>query len=892
MTKEAGTDDAPTSVTASINMALLVWSKTALYPWQHEAFRRILKQGGLSGQDKVEIFERARIDHGLTPETPALPSLTLTDADLPSGDTKASRVWLNAVKDLENVNALKAKQRLVVGGQLTLVYGENGSGKSGYTRILKKTARCTAKAVESILPDVFAGAAGPARVVFEIDKGNGPIDYPWQDGEAGPKELQQFAVFDSKCARHFLSDSNQLTFAPFVFEALRLLGEATDAVKQRFLTEAKQLTPPSPSAIQFMVDATSVGMALAEVTANTDAETIRSLARWEERDSASLEAKELQLASIRAHSPQVMRDAIGREARDARSLLANIQAVAAGLAEGAVLELQQQVAEVRTSEEAYRAAVQLALGDARLEGVGSDAWKSLIEAAAKFSTTEVYKTEPFPAAAEDALCVLCHQPLDSAAVSRLKGFWAFLQSNAATRRDAANEALATMLESLKSVPRQVPSEVEALREEYERNHPALWAKVQEFFRSAELRLSAISAALVGASWGDIPALDAEAVTLINELVAALDERLRVVPDDVNAQSVVAALTTEIAELKARRQLSANLQLVLDHIEALRSAARAQKAGNEISTNAISHKAKDLHAVHVTDAFKARVKKYMATLALHRPRVAIGEKSEKGKVLHSIAVDGAKLPVVAESIFSEGERTAISLAFFLADLGSVENTSGVIFDDPVTSLDHRVRSGVVEALVAEAKQRQVIVFTHDLTFYCELFSAATVAQVGVTSNHVEAFSATVGHLSVAEPRESQKVMQRYGELESLIKEAEAADTPVSHDRAVDRFYSQLRAAWERSVEELLFNQVVARYQKEVKTMRLGGVVVDKEAVEAVFRGMTRGSSLTDAHDHAVGAALPTPTVDELRKSLNELKDFVVAQMSKRKAAEKANEHLKG
>jgi ABC-type dipeptide/oligopeptide/nickel transport system ATPase subunit len=345
-------------------------------------------------------------------------------------------------------------------------------------------------------------------------------------------------------------------------------------------------------------------------------------------------------------------------------------------------------------------------------------------------------------------------------------------------------------------------------------------------------------------------------------------------------------------LTARKQLSANLKLVLDHIAALKTAARAQKAADEIKTNSISLKAKDLHTGFITDAFKARVKEYMTSVGLRRAKVAIGERSERGKVLHSIAVEGAKRPVLPESIFSEGERTAISLAFFLADLGSVADTCGVIFDDPVTSLDHRIREGVVNALVTEAKDRQVIVFTHDLAFYCELMSAATIAQVEATSNHVEAFSATVGHLSTAEPRESLKVTQRYGELEKLIKEAEQAGSPDDFNRAVDRFYSLLRAAWERSVEELLFNQVVARYQKDVMTQRLSGAVIDRDGIAAVFQGMTRGSARTDAHDHAAAAALPTPAPDDLKAHLKELKDFVTAQTAKRKAAEEANKHLKG
>ncbi len=882
------------SVTAKINQALLGWSKDALYPWQHEALRRILTKGALSDQDKADIYQRAQFDHGFTPSQPNLPSLLLTEADLPSGPAQASRIWLTGIKDLENVNALKAKQRLVVGKQLTLVYGENGSGKSGYARVLKKTARCTEKAIESILPDVFTVAAVPAspKAVFEVDQGAGPVDFPWQDGQPVPKDLKRFAVFDSKCARHFLSASNQLSFAQFIFEALRLLGEATDAIKQKFLAEVKQFTPPKPPALQFMVDQTTVGKALGAINVQTSPETIKTLGQWSENDATTLDTKDTELAKLKSQSPQTIREGVNREKRDATTLQTKIAAIIAELNADAVVLLQQQVTEVNTHEQAYQAAVKLALGGSKIEGVGSDAWKSLIEAAATFSTTQAYNAQSFPATADGALCVLCQQPLDAEAAERLKGFWTFLQDDAAKKRDAAKEKLKQSVEKLGNIPREMPPEIAVLREEYEKNHPDLWLKTNEFFDSVRERLTAVEKAVAGESWDTIPILNADAATLSRELVATLDKKLKAVQDDANAQAAITKLTTAIAELKARKQLSENLKLVLDHIAAIKTAARAQKAADEIKTNSISLKAKDLHTGFITDAFKARVKDYMTSVGLRRAKVAIGERSERGKVLHSIAVEGAKQPVLPESIFSEGERTAISLAFFLADLGSVADTCGVIFDDPVTSLDHRIREGVVNALVAEAKDRQVIVFTHDLAFYCELMSAATVAQVEATSNHVEAFSATVGHLSTAEPRESLKVTQRYGELEKLIKDAEQAGNPDDFNRAVDRFYSLLRAAWERSVEELLFNQVVARYQKEVMTQRLLGAVIDKDGIAAVFQGMTRGSARTDAHDHAVAAALPTPTPDDLKSHLKELKDFVKAQTDKRKTAEEANKHLKG
>jgi len=48
---------------------------------------------------------------------------------------------LRAIHGAENVNALKAGERLTFDKTgLTVVYGDNGSGKSGYARILNKGA--------------------------------------------------------------------------------------------------------------------------------------------------------------------------------------------------------------------------------------------------------------------------------------------------------------------------------------------------------------------------------------------------------------------------------------------------------------------------------------------------------------------------------------------------------------------------------------------------------------------------------------------------------------------------------------------------------------------------------------------------------------------------------
>jgi hypothetical protein len=83
----------------------------------------------------------------------------LSIADFPAVAAVEDARTLVAIRDLRNVNALRSGQSLTLGPRLTVVYGDNGSGKSGYARVLKKVYR--ARVVEEILGDVCSETADP-----------------------------------------------------------------------------------------------------------------------------------------------------------------------------------------------------------------------------------------------------------------------------------------------------------------------------------------------------------------------------------------------------------------------------------------------------------------------------------------------------------------------------------------------------------------------------------------------------------------------------------------------------------------------------------------------------------------------------------------------------------
>ncbi|MBK9224131.1 MAG: AAA family ATPase [Flavobacterium sp.] len=71
-----------------------------------------------------------------------------------------------------------------------------------------------------------------------------------------------------------------------------------------------------------------------------------------------------------------------------------------------------------------------------------------------------------------------------------------------------------------------------------------------------------------------------------------------------------------------------------------------------------------------------------------------------------------------SILSEGEAKIYSLCDWLTEL-KYDNSNILVFDDPITSLDHNNIEKVVEKIAGLTKDYQVIVFTHNQEFYHRL-----------------------------------------------------------------------------------------------------------------------------------------------------------------------------
>jgi AAA domain len=274
-------------------------------------------------------------------------------------------------------------------------------------------------------------------------------------------------------------------------------------------------------------------------------------------------------------------------------------------------------------------------------------------------------------------------------------------------------------------------------------------------------------------------------------------------------------------------------------------------------------------------------------------ITVEEESRRGESRYGLTLN-ANSRVQNRHVLSEGEQRALALACFFAELSGVPGNAGILFDDPVSSLDRGRMRKVAARIVQEAEQgRQVIVFTHDLVFYEEILSCASKEEVKILTHYlcVQRVAGT-GVVKVGDkPWLAKKVGERIKYLRSKISNIDPPDDPESDEyrRTVKDYYTDLRETWERLVEEQLLGEVVMRFRCGIMTQNLKYVSVEDADYAKVYWQMKKASEWS-GHDMAIAKSLPCPSLDQMKKHLDELEAYY-SMVKKRKAQlEKKREAL--
>ena len=131
---------------------------------------------------------------------------------------------LTKLENIEGVNALTENQTIEFSPNLTIIYGANGSGKSGYVRLLKNAFY--SKAPEEILQNVHIDSGHkPINAKFTFKSNNTETSLEFTDKDNA--EFEQFAVFDGNSVLKHLENRNEFEFRP---AGLSFFADYTNAI--------------------------------------------------------------------------------------------------------------------------------------------------------------------------------------------------------------------------------------------------------------------------------------------------------------------------------------------------------------------------------------------------------------------------------------------------------------------------------------------------------------------------------------------------------------------------------------------------------------------------------------------------------------------------------------
>lgn len=811
---------------------ILDWVAT-LPKWQQKLSYALVEKKKVTEEELEEIYEIFKVEMSLVEGN--LSSYEIQEHTYEGEDTHDIK-W-RSVGNLHGVNKLKTGPVLNVSDGLTVVYGENGSGKSGYTRLLNNAF--ISRGDQEILHNIYSD--NPEEVAadfqFSIDGTIEEYHFP-EKKDAFP--FKSIRNFDAKSASDDMNRESAIDFAPSELSFFDTLLTACGEIQRKLDEERNTKKTDNPTLKYF----TNEGKALEQMTALSSKTNIDDLKEM----FAITEDEKKQFEEVKTEKTGLIALDINRQISVIEQVLdvlnkANekmnlfMQSISAENIE----IYNEQIAFMKKSILLQKTDGLSILENEGIEFIGSPEWKQFISAAKKY----------YDAISQHDKCPLCGHKIDEKDL--IFKYWKYLESDAEKNLKFAKDTLKYTIDDLEkmdltflvgsSIQEQwlldnFKSETEEISLSFKKADEI----IKELLKSIE---GNVSINLIEFTLPDIQGLASK--------IAKKREGLN--QDSVNKR--ISECEKIEREYIDKTKVIDLIPTITSYIDYLKWDSLAEKS--KIKTRGITTKQKELFEKYVTDdylqAFEEECKKLNADF-----NVEIVSRGSSGQTLKKLQIRGT----APGKVLSEGEQRAISIANFLTEVRMDSRNVGIVLDDPVCSLDHKRRSLIVKRLLEEAMNRQVVVFTHEITFFMELKTEADKNGVIFEQETIRNFCNEPGDISPLIPWLGMTVKDRTGklknDLQGIVALYNAGDTDSYYYRAKE-WCELLRESWERAVEEILFNDAIQRYNPCVQTQRLKKAPFTQELYKELEKGMTECSAW--CHDQARAINGNTPTADDLK-----------------------------
>lgn len=866
---------------------IVQWASSKLKYWEQLALYKIIAGEELDDQAFEDLLHHLLVDNALIPDEANRPDINFEAFEKQADQTISSSIQLCQIKNFQNVNALAPEQCLPFGPQLTVVFGANGSGKSGYARVLGCAGFMRGEV--NVFPNINNPDCSTLTplVDIEIQDESGKKCVSYSPGQECI-ELGALHVFDVKSVQEHLAKKNTFTFSPAGLSYLTRLAEETDNVRERLSDLVATQSKPHDFTPLFQGGDSPIKNMVSELNAKTDLDAIKKASELTNQDKKRITDLDKRIAELKTKKISKQIADLEKNQSDLNELRNKLETLSGSLADEVVNNVREGMNEFNT---ANSLAKQLGIDQFKTEffsQTGSKEWHAFVKSAKNLAKQEQEDDKPYPQ--DGDRCLLCHQPLSKESIILIQKLWKFLEGEAQSAIDKATRNLNTYKQQLDGLildffnDQSVPYRY---LDKFDLNNKTGHVKtIATFIGECKKRLDTLAKMIEEKdSKTKIISLPENGSTQIEAIVNGLDTKIDELRKSDPAKEIE-KLETELRNLSHKKILSEQCPEIKKYIIRLAWAEAASKAGG--STRHITLKYNTLFEQIVTGGYLKIFQDILDRLG--RPiQVKVDTTSRKGSTLRQLVLEteSKSLPPEAtpDTVLSEGEKRAVALADFLTEVALDTGSGGIVLDDPVTSLDLEWSAVIASLLVNEAIKRQVVVFTHNLPFVHYLKNYSNDLQVDVQMHWIKR--------GENDDQPGYVFANNSPALESSYKSThianehykEAKDLPPSdQEKELKQGFGALRTTYESFIIYTLLGGVVIRWDERISPGRLKDVVWDKDLFQKVIDKHESLSKYIEGHLHsdAFVPVKPTPELlmheiqefDKIKKQHKQLKNAVI------------------
>jgi hypothetical protein len=812
----------------------------------------VTTESPLSTLDRNQVFnyflQSINLHSGLAALNTAKPTYTPT----------AKQIELDSLCGITGVNRLAKNQTVTFSKNITVIYGENGTGKTGYSRVLK-TLGFSYDNNKTILSNIYA-AVEPKSATINFKSNGSPQTFTW-NGANTDSELENISVFNNSCVQFSISDRS-LIVSPIGFHLFQLVSEELNKLTQ--LVQAKIAAHPTTLLwLANLTPATPQHNFIATLSATSAEQKLTELSDFTTAHQTTLTAKENELAKLNKDLIQSEIQAMGSQILEIDSIIGKIQSAQKLLNAAnwqSLIKFNKEIVELESKTQTGIKGIAEQRG---IEFYQAPEFNLFLQAAENY--IKILNESEYPG--ENANCVYCLQPLDNSAKDLLKSYRAILNDRTQENLNALRQKRIKLIQEVTQVDTNLTFHQSTFGTDENQ------AAVQP---NAITTYNKTLGALKTTFTANTVAYDSNFAFDYQAIITTLTDKRTAINNVLTQKSLALAnlatqeksLKEAIAELKDRKLISSKVDEIKTTIKNHKVVNILNNNIGSFNTAAISRKTSSAREELVRQNFEDLFKKELT--ALRKPNLNIdlsfGTDRGNSKVFQNISRHALA------DILSEGEQKAIALAEFLTELQLDNTKAPIVFDDPVNSLDHNIIDEVSRRLLKLSSERQVIIFTHSVLLFNSFLyfsKQPSFSQLACKFYNSKNEYQETGVITEAE-EEINKVKSYISKINVIIN-----NTPKDRPEAdvAEDGYGFLRSAIELFVEHEIFQGTVKRYQKNVALtsfIKVDGALLDahKDKLNEIFE---RCCGFIKGHSNPI-EIYNDPTVAGLKLDLEEFNNI--------------------